>query len=223
MPIQKCFSVSNTNFALLSLIRICEFDSELLRLPDIVQLGLGVAFLTALASFEKTTISALSPYKYMPLVHTAATQTSQLRPLSLCWESHLFQELKSHWWLLSQLLWKFSSSMPFTLPTKMFLSVTHISAKTPHLSQAQARIITRSSLKQYFHVLGPAKAAAFPDLHTLRGSGNAGRISGKGKVSGWKTFIIFLASSQTVPRPLSRFDTLPQVRLGTTENQDGRH
>ena len=34
---------------------------------------------------------------------------------------------------------------------------------------------------------------------------------------------IFLASSQTVPRPLSRFDTHPQVRLGTTENQDGRH
>ena len=31
------------------------------------------------------------------------------------------------------------------------------------------------------------------------------------------------SSSQTVPRPLSRFDTLPQVRLGTTENQDGRH
>ena len=29
--------------------------------------------------------------------------------------------------------------------------------------------------------------------------------------------------SSTVPRPLSRFDTLPQVRLGTTENQDGRH
>ena len=81
--------------------------------------------------------------------------------------------------------------MPFTLPTKMFLSclldVTHISAKTPHLSQAQARIIARSSLKQYFHALGPAKAAAFPALHT--GSGNTGCFSGKGKVSGWKTFI----------------------------------
>ena len=31
------------------------------------------------------------------------------------------------------------------------------------------------------------------------------------------------ASSQTVPYPLSRFDTLPQVRFGTTENQDARH
>ena len=28
---------------------------------------------------------------------------------------------------------------------------------------------------------------------------------------------IILVSSQTVPRPLSRFDTLPQVRLGTFE------
>ena len=37
-----------------------EFDGELLRLPDLVQLGLGVAFLTALASFEKrNTISVL--------------------------------------------------------------------------------------------------------------------------------------------------------------------
>ena len=34
---------------------------------------------------------------------------------------------------------------------------------------------------------------------------------------------IFLASSQTVPRTLRRFDTLPQVRLSTSENKDGRH
>ena len=35
--------------------------------------------------------------------------------------------------------------------------------------------------------------------------------------------LFFSPPRQTVPRPLSRFDTHPQVRLGTTENQDGRH
>ena len=48
-------------------LRLCHYftpqvDSELLRLLDLVQLGLGIAFLIALAlaSFETTTISALS-------------------------------------------------------------------------------------------------------------------------------------------------------------------
>ena len=90
---------------------------------------------------------------------------SRLRPSSFCWEPHLLQELKSHRWLLSQLLWNFSSSMPFTLPTRMFLSclldVTHISAKTPHLSQAQAIIIARSSLKQFFMPLALQKHQLF--------------------------------------------------------------
>ena len=40
-----------------------EVDSKLLLLLDLVQLGLVAAFLTALASFETTTISAISPYK----------------------------------------------------------------------------------------------------------------------------------------------------------------
>ena len=55
---------------------------------------------------------------------------------------------------------------------------------------------------------------------------NEGAGVGDYSSRGWgarKIDSIFLASSQTVPRPLSRFDTLPQVRLGTTENQDGRH
>jgi len=38
-----------------------EADSELLRLLDLVQLGLGVVFLTVLTCFETTTISAVSP------------------------------------------------------------------------------------------------------------------------------------------------------------------
>ena len=36
-----------------------QVNSELLSLLDLVQLGLGVAFLTVLASFETTTISAI--------------------------------------------------------------------------------------------------------------------------------------------------------------------
>ena len=59
--------------------------------------------------------------------------------------------------------------MPFTLPTQMFLAcllhVTHISAKTPHLSQAQARIIARSSLKQFFMLLALQKQRPF--LHFM--------------------------------------------------------
>ena len=58
-----------------------EGDYELLRLLDL-QLGLVVAFVTGLASFKTTTISALSPYKYMSLVHTAGTQTASLHHLS---------------------------------------------------------------------------------------------------------------------------------------------
>ena len=46
-----------------------EVDSKLLLLLELVQLGLVVAFLTALASFETTTISAISLYKYLSLVH----------------------------------------------------------------------------------------------------------------------------------------------------------
>ena len=46
-----------------------EVDSKLLLLLELVQLGLVVAFLTPLASFETTTISAISPYKYLSLVH----------------------------------------------------------------------------------------------------------------------------------------------------------
>ena len=41
-----------------------EVDSELLRLLDLVQLWLGVAFLAVLASFETTTNSALIRYTH---------------------------------------------------------------------------------------------------------------------------------------------------------------
>ena len=101
----------------------------------------------------------------MSLLHTAGTQTSQLRPSSLCWELHLLQELKSHWWLLHQLLWTFSSKVPFILPKQMSLSclidVTHISAKTPHSSPARARIIARSSMKQCFTLFALKKQQPF--------------------------------------------------------------
>ena len=45
-----------------------EVGTKLLLLLQLVQLGLVVAFLTALAFFETTTISAISPYKYLSLV-----------------------------------------------------------------------------------------------------------------------------------------------------------
>ena len=102
----------------------------------------------------------------MSLVHTAGTQTSQLRPSSFCWELHLLQDLKSHWWLLHQLLWTFSSGMPFILPKRMFLSclidVTHISEKTPRSSPARVRIIARSSMKQCSTPLALQKQQPFP-------------------------------------------------------------
>ena len=44
-------------------------------------------------------------------------------------------------------------------------------------------------LETIFHALGPAKAPALLAFHALRGSGNTGCFSGKGKASSWKTFI----------------------------------
>ena len=60
----------------------------------------------------------------------------------------------------------------------------HLCKKTPHLSQAQARII-----ETMFHALDPAKAAVLPAFRVSSGAGNTGCFSGKGKASGWKTFI----------------------------------
>ena len=40
-----------------------------------------------------------------------------------------------------------------------------------------------------FHALGSAKAAALPAFHVSSEAGNTGCFSGKGKASGWKTFI----------------------------------
>ena len=40
-----------------------------------------------------------------------------------------------------------------------------------------------------FHALDPTKAAALPAFHVSSGAGNKGCFSGKGKASGWKTFI----------------------------------
>ena len=40
-----------------------------------------------------------------------------------------------------------------------------------------------------FHALGTTKVAALPAFHVSSGAGNKGCFSGKGKASGWKTFI----------------------------------
>ena len=52
----------------------------------------------------------------------------------------------------------------------------HLCKKTPHLSQAQARII-----ETMFHALDPAKAAVLPAFRVSSGAGNTGCFSGKGK------------------------------------------
>ena len=43
-------------------------------------------------------------------------------------------------------------------------------------------------LQPIFHALGPAKAAALPAFHALRGADNTGCFSGRGKAC-WKAFI----------------------------------
>ena len=89
-----------------------EVDSELLRLIllDLVQLGLWVKrFWLRLLLSKQPPTQLFHRTNICPWYLIAGTQTSRLRSSSPCWESHLLQELKSHWWLLCQLLWKFSS------------------------------------------------------------------------------------------------------------------
>jgi len=80
-------------------------------------------------------------------------------------------------------------SCGFTFPTQMFLfsllDVTQVSAKTLYLSQAQVRIIAKSSFNQSFMLLA---FLALPAFHDLRGADNTGCFSGRGKAC-WKAFI----------------------------------
>ena len=83
--------------------------------------------------------------------------------------------------------------MPFTLPTQMCLSclidVTHTSAKNTSFVTDTGQNHREIKHETMFHALDPAKAAALPAFRVSNGAGNTGCFSGKGKTSGWKTFI----------------------------------
>ena len=83
-------------------------------------------------------------------------------------------------------------SCGFTFPTQMFLfsplDVTQVSAKTTLFVTGTGQNHRKIKLQPIFHALGPAKAAALPAFHALRGADNTGCFSGRGKAC-WKAFI----------------------------------